>query len=189
MPLWDSAQGATKYHSTRAGESAMASIESYPAHGTGYTARDFMTQKLVTLNPGMDVFDGIETLIRHKVSGAPVVDADNRLLGVFSEKSCLEVLIDAAYDQLPTNRVSAFMDTTPHTISPTTGLLTVAQIFINTNTRRLPVVENGIVVGQVSRRDAIATAAKIHQQIPNRGESSMLLYLSAMRSMEDAPHM
>ena len=55
---------------------------SSPAH---IVARDIMVTKLVTLLPEQDVFLGIETLIRHKISGAPVVDDGGNLIGVFSE--------------------------------------------------------------------------------------------------------
>ena len=93
-------------------------------------ARDIMIAKLVTLSPETDVFQGIETLIRHKISGAPVVDESGNLIGVFSEKSCMQVLIDAAYEGLPTNSVSAFMDSNPETIDENTSFLTIAQIFL-----------------------------------------------------------
>lgn len=150
-----------------------------------FNAGEIMTTRLFTLRPDTDVFDGIDTLVRHRISGAPVVDSEQNLLGVFSEKSCLEVLIDAAYERLPTNRVSAFMDPNPTTITEDTDLLTIAQIFINKRTRRLPVLRDEKLVGQVSRRDVIRAAAKIRAAYPDR--ESTLLYLSAIRSMQDPP--
>lgn len=163
----------------------MSTITSKTQIGNGYTAKEIMTTKLITLKPDTDVFDGIATLIKNKVSGAPVVDDDNNLLGIFSEQSCLEVLIDAAYEGLPTNQIKAFMNPTPETISEDTGLLTMAQIFINKRTRRLPVLRDGKVVGQVSRRDLIRAAASIHKSQPCR--ETTLLYLSAIREMQEAP--
>lgn len=148
-------------------------------------ARDIMVTKLVTLSPETDVFQGIETLIRHKISGAPVVDDSGNLIGVFSEKSCMQVLIDAAYEGLPTNSVSAFMDSNPETIKENTSFLTIAQIFLNQPRRRLPVVEGGRLVGQVSRRDVIRAAAKSFTTSVE--QPSTLLYLSALREMTDPP--
>ena len=160
----------------------MASVQ---PHRKGLIARDIMTTRLIKLKPETDVFVGIDTLIRNKVSGAPVVDDANNLLGVFSEKSSLEVLIDAAYERLPTSQVGAFMDQAPETISENTDLLSIAQIFINKRTRRLPVLKDGKVVGQVSRRDVIRAAAKLRATDTDRNSS--LLYLSALREMSDAP--
>jgi CBS domain-containing protein len=151
-------------------------------------AADIMAKRLITLDPEMDVFRAIEVLVKHKISGAPVVDKQNNLLGVFSEKCCMQVLIDAAYEGLPTNQVGAFMDDEPHTISPETELLAMAQVFLLTTRRRLPVVTNGNrLVGQVSRRDVIAAASKLLASTPSLQKP--LLYLSALHDMNNAPSM
>lgn len=150
-------------------------------------ARDIMVTRLVTLSPDMDVFKAIEMLVKNKISGAPVVDAQKRLLGVFSEKCCMQVLIDAAYEGLPANRVEVFMETDPRTAAEETSLLSIAQVFLITPRRRLPVVRDGILVGQISRRDVIRHAIKtVQNKSIDRGENS-LLYLSAIREMNDAP--
>ena len=60
---------------------------------TTMVARDIMKTRLVTLKPTTDVFKGIKTLVKNKISGAPVVDDDRRLLGVFSEKCSMQVLL------------------------------------------------------------------------------------------------
>ena len=152
---------------------------------THLTAKDFMVTRLVTLSPETDVFDGIETLVKYKISGAPVVESDGAFVGVFSEKSCMKVLLDAAYEALPTNKLRAFMDPDPKTISEETGFLTICQIFLNHPCRRLPVIEAGRLVGQVSRRDVIRVATRIMSAMPDR--KSTLLYLSALRDMSDPP--
>ena len=148
-------------------------------------ARDIMTTKLVTLDPEMDVFHGIEVLVKHNISGAPVIDSNRRLLGIFSEKSCMKVLINGAYDGLPTNQIGKFMDETPTTITPNTQLLTIAQIFLTTPRRRLPVIEDDRLVGQVSRRDVIRAASKIMKL--SKDHKKILLYLSALREMQEVP--
>ena len=148
-------------------------------------ARDIMVTKLVTLSPETDVFRGIEILVRHKISGAPVVNSSGSLLGIFSEKSCMQVLIDAAYENLPTNSVSAFMDTNPLTITENTSFLTIAQIFLNQPKRRLPVVKKTRLLGQVSRRDVIRAAAKSF--VTTTEHHSTLLYLSAIHDMSAPP--
>jgi CBS domain-containing protein len=149
------------------------------------TASDIMTRRLVTLDAEMDVFKAIDLIGKSKISGAPVIDKNGLLLGMFTEKSCLEVLVDAAYEGLPTNQVGAFMDDPVHTINENTKMLEMAQIFLNKRTRRLPVVNEGKLVGQVSRRDVIGAANRIIKK--TSGKSSTLLYLSALREMEDAP--
>ena len=70
----------------------------------------FMVSELVTLDPGMDVFDAIDHILEHRISGAPVINAANEYQGVFSEKTAMKALLAAVYDQLPGTSVSHFMD-------------------------------------------------------------------------------
>lgn len=149
-------------------------------------ARDFMVKKLLTLRPEMDVMEAIQLILRRRISGAPVVGPDYEYLGIFSELCSMQVLLDSAYEQLPSNHVGAFMDTQATTIKPETQLLTIAQTFLLTNRRRLPVLDDeGILLGQVSRRDVLSAAMKELQGQPVREKS--LLYLSALISRESAP--
>lgn len=155
------------------------------AQPTDFSAGEIMTRRLVTLDPEMDVFKAITLLMKNRISGAPVVDKNRKLLGMFTEKSCLEVMVDAAYEGLPANLVGSFMDEPADTINEDTGMLSMAQIFLNKQTRRLPVLRDGKLVGQVSRRDVIGAATKIMKKSPSR--DSQLLYLSALREMEESP--
>jgi CBS domain-containing protein len=148
-------------------------------------AKDIMVTKLVTLSPHMDVFEAIGLLLRHRISGAPVVDADGKLLGVFTEKSSLSVLVEAAYEQLPTTEVYAFMIPDPVTITEDTDLLSIAQLFLNCGARRLPVLRDEKLVGQVSRRDVLMAANRLIALPPGREKD--ILYLSSLIERNDAP--
>lgn len=147
------------------------------------TASDMMTKKLVTLSPDMDIFDAIDVLLKHRISGAPVVDAVGRFLGVFSERNCMEFVVTSAYEQLPGVCVMLFVDQDPITISPDADLLNVVQTFVDSSMRRLPVIDQGQLVGQISRRDVMK--AIIDQQrcapIAHRSE---LLYFSAVHDTD-----
>ncbi len=150
------------------------------------SARDFMTKRLITLRTDVDVLDAVRTLLKHNISGAPVVDRCGKYLGVFSEKCSMQVLLDAAYEQMPTTDVGSFMDTEAQTIGPDTQLLSIAQVFLLTGYRRLPVIDDdGYLLGQVSRRDVIRAAMKTMDTTPVKERN--LLYLSAIISREDAP--
>lgn len=151
------------------------------------TARDIMVKRLVTLRPELDVMVAVQRLLKNRISGAPVVDIDGTYLGVFSEKCSMHVLLDAAYEQLPSNQVRVFMDTDAKTINPDTHLLSIAQVFLLTSYRRLPVLEDGKLIGQVSRRDVLKAAHDLLRKAPDRNEGSSLLYLSALVERDEAP--
>lgn len=148
-------------------------------------ARDIMVKKLITLRPDMDAFDAIELLLKHKISGAPVIDASRRLIGVFSERCSMSVVLEGAYQQLPTNDVAAFMDTSPLTIDEDMDLLSIAQIFQETTYRRLPVLRDGELVGQLSRRDLLQAVHRTFAQATSR--DSGLLYLSSLMERHEHP--
>ena len=122
-------------------------------------AQDMMATKLLTLHPAMDVFEAIGLLLKARVSGAPVIDDNQRFLGVFSEKTSMTVLVTAVFEQLPNCHVEAFTDTDPHrTIEGHEDMLSVCRMFLETPYRRLPVLQNGRLIGQVSRRDLLNAA-------------------------------
>lgn len=154
---------------------------------TRIIARDFMVTDLITLRPMTDVLDAVQILLNNRLSGAPVVDDDDRYLGVFSEKCAMHVLLDAAYEQLPTTEVGAFMDTEAQTINPETQLLSVAQVFLLTPYRRLPVLEDGKLVGMVSRRNVLECWMDLINRVPHRSRETTLRYFRELFSREEAP--
>lgn len=154
---------------------------------TQITARDFMVTDVVTLSPSADVIDAVRLLIEHRIAGAPVVDSEGNYLGVFSEKCSMHVLLDAAYEQLPVHDVQSFMDVEAQTIAPETALLSIAQVFLLTPYRRLPVVEGAKLVGLVTRRDVMKCWMRLIDEAPGSSREMTLLYFSALFAREEAP--
>ncbi len=154
---------------------------------TQITARDFMVTKLITFAPTDDVLDAVQVLLKNRISGAPVIESDRRYLGVFSEKCGMQVLLDAAYEPLPVRDVRSFMDAEAQTISPETHLLSVAQVFLLTPFRRLPVVQGGKLVGQVSRRDVLGCWMELIDHLPSATREATLIHFSELFAPEEAP--
>ncbi|HCI15718.1 MAG: CBS domain-containing protein [Candidatus Marinimicrobia bacterium] len=117
--------------------------------------KDIMTKKLVTFQSDMRVRAAIESLLKHKISGAPVVDENGNLVGVLSEIDCMSTIIQDLYYSDSGGSVEDFMSTEITTVNSEMGLIDLAEIFQKKHFRRLPVVDNGILVGQVSRRDVL----------------------------------
>lgn len=149
------------------------------------TARDIMTKRVITIAPDQDLFEVIGLFIKNKISGAPVVDRNGKYLGVFSEKSSISLLMDAAERGTPTHRIECFVDADAATVTPETGLWSIAQILMSTQYRRLPVLENGRVIGLISRRDILRAAHAFMD--PIEPHDSGILYLSSTRDRSEAP--
>ena len=65
------------------------------------TVRDLMETTYITLRPDMPVSEAVTVLIEHRVTGAPVVDEEDHVLGLLAEKQCLRSLLTGAYDRVP----------------------------------------------------------------------------------------
>ena len=140
------------------------------------TARDIMTRSLITLSPEMSVFKAIRILVGRGISGAPVVDENGSMIGVLSELDCLRMLSSDEFyadRQEEAGTVKHFMTGAGRTISPDMGIYAVAHYFLTLPIRRLPVIDDGRLVGQVSRRDVlvgIETMAKERAASPRQAD-------------------
>lgn len=118
--------------------------------------REFMNRHVHFLSPTMDVFEAIDFLLAKRISGAPVLDELGDYCGIFSEKTAMEVVVHAIYDQIPGSQIARYMNRdSQRLVGGADSLLRVAQIFLTTPYRRLPVLSGDRLAGQVSRRDAL----------------------------------
>ena len=141
--------------------------------------RDFMSTQLVTLSPEMPIFKAITLLLKHKVSGAPVVDEQKKLLGILSEKDCLAVFANEAFfSETAGGLVSDYMTRDVMTLDPEDEVFKAAGIFMKQSFRRLPVVDDGILVGQISRRDVLLSSLQIVEESPKKKAWTDARYIS-----------
>lgn len=126
-------------------------------------AKQYMTADLITLEKDMNVYYAIGILLNNNISGAPVIDENKKLIGILSEKDCLEVFAESSQSDiaipsaisLGRGTVEQFMTKSISTIKADDDLYSVVDIFLKNNFRRLPVLEDEELVGQISRRDIL----------------------------------
>ncbi len=116
--------------------------------------KNYMITRLITLTRDMDVYFAIGLLLKNRISGAPVID-NNNLVGILSEKDCLRIFANGSFYDMPGGPVSKFMTDVVSTVKPNSDLFSVADVFLQHNFRRMPVVEGKKLVGQISRRDVL----------------------------------
>lgn len=116
--------------------------------------RDYMSTDLICLSPDTDLAKAIQTLLFHKISGAPVVDAQRRLVGMLSEGDCLKGILTGSYFEEESGAVESVMSQAD-TINADEDIVKAAEYFIRQGRRRLPVLDDGVLVGQISRRDVL----------------------------------
>ena len=119
------------------------------------SVKNYMACDLVTFNPDTNVLSAIRTLLKHNISGAPVVDKTGWIIGVLSEYDCLKPNLESSYHNDMGNLVKDIMSSKIKTIDANASLMQAAELFIKHELRRLPVVENKKLIGQISRRDVL----------------------------------
>jgi CBS domain-containing protein len=119
------------------------------------TARDYMAAYLITFNTDTDVLEAVNLLLQYRISGAPVVDEQHHIIGIISEKDCLKAVLTAAYHEDLGVTVGDLMTPNVKSVDADMSIVEVAEKFLEDNVRRYPVLEEGRLVGQISRRDIL----------------------------------
>ncbi|MFH0827505.1 MAG: CBS domain-containing protein [Candidatus Omnitrophota bacterium] len=143
-------------------------------------AQEIMTKEVVSLRQEDNVLDGLSLLFKMKISGLPVVDANARLVGMFTEKDVLSRLLPSyiekvgkfIYEENPKSTKKKFADLSQVTVSqimrkeivstkPETTLCEVARLMLTQKTRRVPVIdETGKMLGIIARCDILKALAR-----------------------------
>ena len=115
-------------------------------------AADIMTTNVITAKKNMVLTDVIALLLRWHISAMPVVDDEDRMVGIVSEIDLVNLTFDGnARD----TTVEEVMVTDIVSFSPNTQLAELVQSFSKRHLRRVPIIDKGKVVGIVSRRDIL----------------------------------
>lgn len=127
---------------------------------------DYMTRKLITFSPDQSMEDVIEKLIRDKISGGPVVNEKNELVGIISEGDCIKHISDSRYYNMPLekSKVENHMVRNVETIDGNMNIFDAAKKFLEAKRRRFPIVENGKLAGQISQKDILKATVKLKSQ-------------------------
>ena len=141
-----------KNFQNRAVESNVAAKQELPS------VTKYMTKDLITFTPEMDINDVINSLLKHRISGAPVLNANGEVVGLIDDKDCLNVLFGNVYNRTPVapETVSKYMSNVMKSISIHDNIMDVAYVFSTSAYKRLMVKDdNNKLVGQISRRDIL----------------------------------
>jgi CBS domain-containing protein len=118
-----------------------------------------MTTEVITLAPDMEILKALSVLAERDIAGAPVVDEDGVVVGILTEKDCIRSALKAAYHSDYAGLVADFMSSNVATVNPDDGLVQIAERFVDLPYHRFPVIEDGNLVGIISRRDVIRALA------------------------------
>ncbi len=124
---------------------------------------DYMSKKLITFNPDQSVLEVMESFAKNRISGGPVLDDNGFLVGIISEADCMKEISESRYFNQPIldKSVERFMTKDVETIPYDMSIFDAAGVFHKNKRRRLPVMKDGLLVGQISRKDIVIAALKL----------------------------
>ena len=127
------------------------------------TVSDHMTRKLVTFRPEQSIQEVMDILIKKNISGGPVVNEKDQLVGMISEGDCLKQVVKGKYHNLPDEKttVADHMVRDVITIEPDKDIFDAAHQFLDKRIRRFPVLDKGKLVGQISQKDIMKAVMKL----------------------------
>jgi CBS domain-containing protein len=125
-------------------------------------AKDIMTKEVISVRKDTPIYEAMELLLQHQITGMPVVDDDISLVGVITEKDCLR-LFHADEDE-KNKTVGHFMTQPAVHYNEDDSLQKVCDFMIINYFRRIPVTsKDGHVVGILSRPDVIAHIVQLRR--------------------------
>ncbi len=147
------------------------------------TAKDIMTKEVITVKPDTSIEDLASILVKHGISGVPVVDDSGALYGIVTENDLISrnrrlhiptvvSFLDAAIyletsrkfeedvKRLAATRVSEICGRKVLTITEDTSVVDIATIMDEKKVHLLPVVKAGKLTGIVGKRDVVRSVAR-----------------------------
>ena len=124
-------------------------------------AREIMTRNVYTISPEASVQEVAQLLSRKSISGAPVIDKDGKIIGIVSEADIIGKVnrVDMCAADIMSPEI-IFVD-------EETRIGEIAMLLVERNIKRVPVMQNGKLVGIVCRADIVHAVAQGHLIIRN----------------------
>ena len=167
-------------------------------------AIDVMVRDVVTVHPDTDIAEAIKLLSEHDVSALPVVDGQGNLVGILSEADLihrveigtekhrpwwLEAVTGAStlaeeFAKSHGMKVGEIMTSAAISVSEDTPLSEIATLFERKRIKRVPVVEDGKLVGVVSQSNLIQALASVVGRMDQHDETDRQIRLELMSRLE-----
>jgi len=123
------------------------------------TINKCMIDSVITITPEKTAAEALELMLAHNISGVPVVDHEQNLLGVISKSDIFSNIMESQIG-LTDTRVEDIMNTKVCFARPADSLKNAVERMIKYDINRLPIVRDGKVIGIITRDDVISYYVK-----------------------------
>jgi CBS domain-containing protein len=127
-----------------------------------FTAEEIMTKNVISVTKETPIREAMEMMLKHRISGLPVVDEDMNLVGVLSEKDVVSLLYNI--ETLDSQKVRNFMTERAIHFDIDDSLVDICDFFAKNLFRRVPITSEGKLVGIISVPDIIDYTLRIEKE-------------------------
>ena len=117
--------------------------------------RDHMSRLTHFLTPQLGLAEALDRLHNSGLSGLPVLEDQQQLVGFLSEQDCIPSLITGSYHCDTRTQVEDMMSRTPLSVDPDDSILDLARQMTGAKPKIYPVLEQGKVIGIISRHQVM----------------------------------
>jgi len=126
-------------------------------------AKHIMTKDVICVKKDTPIYQALELMAEHKITGIPVIEDDMSLVGIISEKDVLHLFhADKGQEE---KTVSDFMTKPAIYFDESESLLDVCKFLAKNIFRRVPITTKGKLVGIIDRGDIIAHIVKAKKSV------------------------
>lgn len=122
--------------------------------------KDYMTLQAVTFKPDMSLTAALDKVIRSDHLGGPVINDQEQVIGFLSEQDLLDKLVKVSYFCQDTHLVSDCMHHDVLSVGPDTSIIELADMMKVGKPKVYPVIDQGKLVGIITRRDVLRALGK-----------------------------
>ena len=133
-----------------------------------FKVKHAMTDRVITVHESAMVDEVFDLLLRHHISGLPVVDDEEHIVGIITEHDLLNLLYNPETEQ---SHVADYLTPNVLTVEEDDLLIDTVELFLSRNVRRIPVVRDGKVVGVISRRDVVRYIREVRTRVQHEMEA------------------
>ncbi|MFE0020855.1 HPP family protein [Amycolatopsis sp. NPDC059021] len=146
-------------------------------------ARDVMTSPVITVDPSTTAKEAAEILSSRGFTALPVVDGDDRLIGIVTEADLIRDRVPAdprrrggERHTAPEPAVGGVMTTPATGMSPGTDVADLTRALVDSGIRAMPIVDGAKVIGIVTRGDIVRVLAREDRAILNDVRHHLEIY-------------
>lgn len=116
---------------------------------------DYMNHNPHAVSASLSINEAVAIMLDEKVIGVPVIDDNKKLIGYLSEQDCVKDMLNKAFHSEEPDTVASAMQTEVMSVAPDTTIVEIAQTIMTNRPKNYPVVDNGKLVGIISRSDVL----------------------------------